>query len=151
MINTYILNSILQNNFPKYLSCATLIQRHSNSIKMCEDLIKSNFSFTSLSPVEASIKLNTPFGVPRSWSPTSDLLLTQHKYLLGYNPKLHIPMFVNYRMAVSDYENTVKRYDCFRRDIRLTESEASLCTDYSRSGYNRGHLAPNGKKELFHI
>ena len=110
--------------------------------------LKRNITFSHL--VDASKKLNAPFGVPRSRLPTSDLLLTQNHYLLGYNPKLHIPMFVNYRMAISDYEESVKRYNCFRRDIRLTDSEASLCIDYSRSGYDRGHLAPNGKKNQFY-
>ena len=97
--------------------------------------------------VEASQKLNAPFGVPRSRLPTSDLLLTQNHYLIGYSPKLHIPMFVNYRMTVSDYDNSVKRYNCFRRDVRLTDSEASYCIDYSGSGFDRGHLAPNGKRK----
>ena len=98
-----------------------------------------------LCSVEASHKSNAPFGVPREREQTSDLLLTQHHYILGYNTKLHLPMFVNYRMKIADYAESVKRYNCFRRDIRLTDSETSFCTDYKGSGFDRGHLAPNGK------
>ena len=36
------------------------------------------------------------------------------------------------------------RRDCFRKDTRLTDSQASLCKHYKYSGVDRGHMAPNG-------
>ena len=38
----------------------------------------------------------------------------------------------------------IPRKNCFRRDIRLSNEQSSYCSDYSRSGYDRGHMAPNG-------
>ena len=38
----------------------------------------------------------------------------------------------------------IPRKNCFRRDIRLSNEQSSHCSDYSRSGYDRGHMAPNG-------
>ena len=41
-------------------------------------------------------------------------------------------------------ETNVGRKNYFRRDIRLYENESALCEDYHRSGFDRGHMAPNG-------
>ena len=36
------------------------------------------------------------------------------------------------------------RRKCFRKDTRLTDSQASLCKHYKYSSFDRGHMAPNG-------
>ena len=41
-------------------------------------------------------------------------------------------------------ETNVGRKNYFRRNIRLHENESALCEDYHCSGFDRGHMAPNG-------
>ena len=33
-------------------------------------------------------------------------------------------------------------------DIRLHENESAQCKDYYRSGFDRGHMAPNGTETI---
>ena len=94
-----------------------------------------------------SHRLNAPFGVPVTFKDTSYLLLTQHHYINFYDPKLRIPMLVNYKLTAEDISSKVDRRNCFRKDIRLDVKETSECFHYIRSGYDRGHLAPNSKYE----
>ena len=110
--------------------------------------IRLNYMFLHLSnPVSESHLLNAPFGLPTSIEKTSDLYLTQNHYVIGYNPKLRIPMFVTYCLTADDLLSTVARSDCFRRDIRLSAKEASFCADYKAGAkvFDKGQLASTGK------
>ena len=46
---------------------------------------------------------------------------------------------------LQDLTSHFDRKDCFRRDPRIPITDSSNCSDYSHSGFDRGHLAPNGR------
>ena len=52
--------------------------------------------------------------------------------------------FTFWLVMFQQLEINVGRKNCFRRDIRLHEIESALCEDYHRSGFDRGHMEPNG-------
>ena len=43
------------------------------------------------------------------------------------------------------------RRTCFRRDIRLTDAQASHCSDYVRSGFDRGHMGPKADFDSYDV
>ena len=113
-------------------------------------------------------KLHTPWGFPKGGAGDGGCLLTQRHYITGYSTYLHIPLWVAYRLTgeVGNCEDVlffyvdqanfhittfshqngkkhIKRKNCFRHDIRLEPAQSSNCSNYNRSGYDRGHLAPN--------
>ena len=67
----------------------------------------SVFSISTLK-VSESHAINAPFGLPKMSVTTKDLMLTQHKYVLGYNPTLRIPMWVNYRYDIQYNSSSFK-------------------------------------------
>lgn len=68
-------------------------------------------------------------------------LLANRGYLAGYSDALGNPLWVAYRMKDTDKLDSPPRPDEFRVDPRTAARiEPSV---YSRSGYDRGHLAPN--------
>ncbi|XP_066925443.1 venom phosphodiesterase 2-like [Clytia hemisphaerica] len=104
---------------------------------------RKNLNLTKVKITE-SHQINSPLGLPKTFNKTSDLLLTQRHYITGYNTKLHIPMWVAYRLTEKQLLTNVKRSNCFRKDIRLTDNETSSCDMYYKSGMDRGHMAPSG-------
>ena len=77
----------------------------------------------------------------RSTYPHRLSVLENESFVVGYCERRKVPIWVCYRLfAVSD-PKTLERPDGFRTDRRT----ASRITheDYSRSGYDRGHMAPN--------
>jgi DNA/RNA endonuclease G (NUC1) len=65
-------------------------------------------------------------------------------YVTGYDKHLHIPLWVAYRLDGKNLDNPLSRKNSFRPDPRLGPSDSAQCEDYHYSGFDRGHLAPNG-------
>ena len=62
-------------------------------------------------------------------------------YSLSYNEKHEQANWVLYELTIDEVLGSVKRKDQFRSDPNVKTGTASL-SDYKRSGYDRGHLAP---------
>ncbi len=61
---------------------------------------------------------------------------------MGYSEKYEQPVWVCYLLTADEVRNkTVSRTDDFRADPRIITGSAEP-EDYSKSGYDRGHLAP---------
>jgi len=92
----------------------------------------------------ALVKIHFPFGVPTPPADaTNESMLVQFGWITWYDADLKSPLWVAYEFSKADALNKkVARVDCFRRDFRLTDPDASLCQDYKSSGHDRGHLVP---------
>jgi endonuclease G, mitochondrial len=85
-----------------------------------------------------SLRPESRYGIP-----TSDLLLFNRQYVVGYSYLFRQPRWA---MQVID-ENTMRhededfdRLDNFREDLRIPEKFRSTLNDYKKSGFDRGHL-----------
>ncbi|RDD43637.1 Ectonucleotide pyrophosphatase/phosphodiesterase family member 3 [Trichoplax sp. H2] len=89
---------------------------------------------------------NFPWGIPRFRKSMDTCTLYQKHFITGYSNTYRVPIFTGYHLTDVETLRPLSRKDCFRRDIRLNiATQASNCSNYYRSGYNRGHLAPNGE------
>ncbi len=85
-----------------------------------------------------SLRPETRYGIP-----TSDLLLFNRQYVVGYSYLFRQPRWA---MQVVDEstkrhdEENFDRLDNFREDLRVPEKFRSTLADYRGSGYDRGHL-----------
>lgn len=62
-------------------------------------------------------------------------------YTVSYNPRWYIPNWVAYELTATEVEGTEERGKHFRPDPEV-KGYAVVTSDYSNSGYDRGHLAP---------
>ncbi len=74
----------------------------------------------------------------------SALLLRRRGYVVKYNLNYKIPDWVAWRLTSQRLNGTAKRTDNFLPDPDLSETSRSYHADYSRSRYDRGHMAPAG-------
>ena len=93
---------------------------------------------TTPSPT-ASDRAFTYAGLPRSSLPLK--ILKNRGFIAGYSEARHNPLWVAYRVFKAESPTTHKRPSRFkgddRTDVKVTHD------DYTRSDYDRGHMAPN--------
>ncbi len=83
---------------------------------------------------------NLDLGVPGP----CDQIVERHGYALGYSEKYEQPIWVSYRLTAEEATNAaVARSGRFLPDLAILTGSA-MPSDYTRSGYDRGHLAPAG-------
>lgn len=84
-------------------------------------------------------------GVPRLQNYSQPLdwvhVLTSSGFLVGYSELRRNPLWVSYRVSEVKQKKHLRRPDGFSIDWRTLMRVSQ--DDYSRSGYDRGHLAPN--------
>lgn len=93
-------------------------------------------------------ELYTFHGLPRNTEPGREIkILVNHGYAVGYSEELKVPLYAVYRYGnltnTSEEleERAFERPPKFQVDLR---TEAKVHTDdYTGSGYDRGHMAPN--------
>jgi endonuclease G len=68
--------------------------------------------------------------------------ITHHKgFSLQYSEEHEQPLWVAYELTKSETKNKFKRTNKFLQDPKISSKTANN-KDYSKSGYDRGHLAP---------
>ena len=96
------------------------------------------FAVSCRTPIIESGYDNLILGVPGP----SDTLIEREGYALGYIEKHEQPAWVQYVLTADEVSRAmVNRSDDFRADPYVPTGSATP-QDYTRSGYDRGHLAP---------
>ncbi len=93
---------------------------------------------------------NLPFGNPSNATPNSsnsnNYLLENQFYTLSYNREKGIANWVAWRLSKSDFGSANRQND-FRPDDRLPNGWTRILpSDYSGSGFDRGHLCPSADR-----
>lgn len=87
-------------------------------------------------------------GNPSNASPNdpNNYLLVNNYMVISYNRARAIPNWVAWRVSRADMSN-LDREDSFRPDDRLPKGWARVTpADYTGSGFDRGHIAPNADR-----
>jgi endonuclease G len=70
-------------------------------------------------------------------------------YVLCYDENFELARWVGYELTSDELKGTVERANSFRRDPKVSTGSADT-RDYTRSGFDRGHLAPAGDFKWSH-
>lgn len=90
-----------------------------------------------------------PYGMPTQ-KPGS-ILICRHGYVLSYDPKAKIPIWVAYTLNPNNVLGCVPRSNAFTTDDSLPLDARATPADYKNSGYDQGHNAPDGDMEYSSI
>ncbi|GIU82336.1 MAG: DNA/RNA non-specific endonuclease [Acidobacteria bacterium] len=97
---------------------------------------------------EEALEIFLPFGNPSnaSKSDPENYLLVNEYMVISYSRSKMIPNWVAWRVTPSDLGD-LEREDSFRPDERLPSGfERVLPSDYTGSGFDRGHLCPSADR-----
>ena len=98
----------------------------------------------------AALSKHTTMGIPAaaSTSDPNNFLSVKSGYVLSYNSGRKVPNWVSWELNTS-YLGSIDRQDDFRPDDTLPANlpQAQL-SDYSGSGYDRGHMCPSADRTL---
>ncbi|MDR6195322.1 endonuclease G [Siphonobacter sp. BAB-5404] len=108
---------------------------------------------TVVNPSKPSSKLSTQaiLGYPslttgNASADGSEYLLVKPQYVLSYQPRKGIARWVGWHLQTSDL-GSADRQDDFRPDEDLPRNFTMIKpTDYTNSGFDRGHLCPSGDR-----
>ena len=84
-------------------------------------------------------------------SESSDQMLCRTGYAIGYNYSMKNADWVAYHVTAESVNGQFKRSNRFKADSELPEYAQSTLSDYSKSGYDRGHLAPSAAMDFSEI
>lgn len=109
-----------------------------------------NTSRQPTNPQEAQaiyLALGNPSNATPNTSNADNYLMVNNFYALSYNRSKATPNWVAWRVSKADMSD-LSREDSFRPDDRLPKSwERITPSDYTGSGYDRGHVCPNADRD----
>ena len=73
-----------------------------------------------------------------------EIKLQREGYCTSYNTDNRQPNYVTWTLTPQRLQGNAQRRSSFYEDPELADDAKSLLSDYSRSGYDRGHLCPAG-------
>jgi len=98
----------------------------------------------------AALSKHTTLGIPAptSTSNVDAFLSVKSGYVVSYNSGRKVPNWVSWELNAS-YLGSVARQDDYRSDDTLPATlPQALLTDYSGSGFDRGHMCPSADRTL---
>lgn len=85
--------------------------------------------------------LNLKLEIPVATTQQDEIILKRYAYTLSYNEKMKNPNWVAWELTRKETYGKEERSDKFVPDPDLSGSRA-VSSDYTRTGYDRGHMAP---------
>lgn len=108
-------------------------------------LIVLFFALCYITPSESEVGIIKEGDIPDleiPIGPADEIIVTHTGYTLSYCEEYEVPYWVAYTLTRENLQaSTVSRKDNFREDDAVYTGSAAL-TDYRKSGYDRGHMAP---------
>jgi endonuclease G, mitochondrial len=95
--------------------------------------------FVHANPLQ-DCKEYTKYGVPG----TDGDILCRKGYLLAHDPYYLTPLWVAEHLTTQKANGTLKRKNSFKADPDFPVGARAELSDYKKSGYDRGHMAPSG-------
>lgn len=132
------------------------------------DVANSGAVVSTKAPTEMSIPADdasetVPAGVnyslPALRANSGEQILYKKAMTISYNKQMRTPNWVAYQLLKADMDGTATREPEFYQDFDVEAKYRVSTYDYSRSGYDRGHMAPAGdfsgdskaKKQTFYM
>jgi endonuclease G len=104
------------------------------------------FNDDSNEPVNIHLTLGNPSNAAETEDSSNNYLLIKHQYALSYNNSKGIANWVSWHLN-STWLGAALRCDCFTTDNTLPASFTRIATsDYTGSGFDRGHLCPSADR-----
>lgn len=108
--------------------------------------VSINITINAPYPGEEPLLLGNPSNATSDVANENNYLMLKPQYTLSYNRSKAEPNWVAWRLD-STWIGTAPRQDDFRPDPQLpADWYHVLDTDYSGSGYDRGHMCPSGDR-----
>lgn len=86
------------------------------------------------------------FGTPTDADASDDFIITRPQYTISYNKNRDDPNWVAWNLNATQV-GSASRCDCFMADPALpTDYYHVVTSDYTGSGYDRGHMSPSGDR-----
>ncbi len=103
------------------------------------------FVLCYITPTESEVGLTSQGEIPSleiPIGPDDSIVVSHTGYTLAYCEEYELPYWVAYKLTKENLaSSTVTRDDNFREDESIYTGSAAL-SDYKKSGYDRGHMAP---------
>ncbi len=117
-------------------------QKHVAPLDVAWDLWQLYYADSAVGAVAPGDKSIVYGGVPQAGGLVTQRVLRNQAYLVGYSETLANPLWAAYRVVdLKRIPDSPPRPERFETDARTMARVAAA--DYTGSGYDRGHLAPN--------
>lgn len=141
MRNRYLVSILLLGSLigsPLFERCSDRLVREAEKA-IVRGIYSMNTPEIRPEPVDVQLALPAPL------SHVPEQILRRKAYVLSFNTETLLPNWVAWRLTAEAVDGHVKRESVsFHEDFNVAPRYRVMPSDYSRSGYDRGHMCPAG-------
>ena len=141
MRNRYLVSILLLGSLigsPLFERCSDRLVREAEKA-IVRGIYSMNTPEIRPEPVDVQLALPAPL------SHVPEQILRRKAYVLSFNTETLLPNWVAWRLTAEAVDGHVKRESVsFHEDFNVAPRYRVIPSDYSRSGYDRGHMCPAG-------